>query len=132
MTIDGLIQKILNCNALELIDLMMDLGAIPSEKICLSCNNFMNINKYNKNIDGYAWRCNNRRCISFKSYISLRVGIFFEKLRIDIKKIMRIILQYSSRQSRYSINESLYVSKPVVLSIINKLIHQIPANDFKR
>ncbi|KAG0438567.1 hypothetical protein DMUE_3015 [Dictyocoela muelleri] len=43
---------------------------------------------------------------------------------------MRIILQYSSRQSIYSINESLYVSKPVVLSIINKLIHQIPANDF--
>ncbi|KAG0442083.1 hypothetical protein DMUE_0553 [Dictyocoela muelleri] len=109
MAIDGLIQKIFNCNALELIDLMMDLGVILSEKICLSCNNFMNINKYKKNINGYAWKCNNRRCISFKSYISLRFGTFFEKLRIDIKKIMRIILQYSSWQSRYSINESLYV-----------------------
>lgn len=124
-------RKALTLNQSELIYYLQERRIFPRELSCSECQNPLSINKYKKNIDGFAWRCATRQCSKFKQYFSLRKNTFLEGMRLDIRTVLRIIAKYGAGCSRISIQRSLNICKTTVLNVVKKIIRKIPPTDFK-
>lgn len=131
MSPDLLEQHILRLNDDEIIKYLMENNFILKELNCSICNNLMNLTKYKRNIDKYAWRCMTKDCKNFSKYFSIRLKSFFEGFNISIVYILRVIIKYSCRVQRFSINNSLDLSEKTIRNIINNLISKIPFMTFE-
>lgn len=123
-------QRVFKSDAYELIIILMNFKLLKNEYSCPSCITACKLVRYKKNIDSYAWRCMKTSCLKYKIYFSCRKNSFFEKFKIPMKTILRILIKYSCRQPRYSIKDSLDVAHGTVDKVINELIKQIPILDF--
>ena len=81
---------------------LMSNGFMHNEKVCIEYSQPCSFVKYKRHKDGYAWRCNNRRCIVFKKYYNIRSGSFFEGFETSIKNILTIVTDVGTRRSRLS------------------------------
>ncbi|KAM0675997.1 hypothetical protein GVAV_000777 [Gurleya vavrai] len=104
----------------------MDEKFLDKEKKCILCNQHMKFCCYNRNIDGYAWRCMTIKCKNYTKYFSLRIGSFFEGFNTDLKYVLRIIIKYSCQSQRYVIANSLDISETVIFLVLKKLVSLIP------
>ena len=57
-------------------------------------------------------------------------GLFFEGFSVPIRRILKIMLKYSVRQSVHSIARSLDISRRTLDKIIDSFRLSIPAPDF--
>lgn len=131
LTIDKMEETIILLNARETITFLQEHRFLKSEFPCLQCFKFMSMTKYKRSTDGFAWKCNNRACVSFGKYISVRTDSFFEDFNISFGYIFRIICKYSSCSQIHTITKSLDVSENVISKVIAKLISRMKEPDFK-
>ncbi|KAM0687839.1 hypothetical protein COBT_000914 [Conglomerata obtusa] len=96
---------IIKFNQEELINFLINEKFLRNRNICTSCKTSKNIVTYKKCSAGKAWRCMNSLCKDYKKYESIRKDSFFEDFNLSITLIIRIILKYATRQTRFSIKE---------------------------
>ena len=70
----------------ELIFFYQTTWFLPKEKRCANFWFFMNINKYHKNVNGFIWRCINRKCLKLKIYVSIKKEHFLDFLFLQLFK----------------------------------------------
>ncbi len=118
MSPNELETAIIRFDRAELIQFAFEKNFLVKEKICLSCNTTMNIVKYKNTIDNFAWRCMNVKCNQYKQYKTIRPGSFFEGVDLELSIVLRIVIKYATRQSRYSIKAYFDLSLPTIDKII--------------
>lgn len=87
-------EKLLNLlnDEANYIKFLKEEKLIKPDRVCLKCNKEMQL-KYTKNtLDKYQWVCNNKNC---KSKISIKNDSLFYQFRLPIKKIIKIIFEFS-------------------------------------
>lgn len=124
-------RKIQTSNEKELIIFLMEINLLNRSYNCPTCNTVMNLVSSSRNKDKYAWRCMQRNCRSYKTYISIRRGTFFEPFKLHLSLVLLIIVKYCSGQQLFSIITSLDLDDLSVSKIINHLISKIPNTDFR-
>ncbi|KAM0684804.1 hypothetical protein COBT_003988, partial [Conglomerata obtusa] len=130
MSPNELETAIIRFDRAELIQFAFEKNFLVKEKICLSCKTTMNLVKYKKSIDNFAWRCMNVKRNQYKQYKTIRSGSFFEGVDLELSIVLRIVIKYATRQSRYSIKAYFDLSLPTIDKIINKIVDRIPVIDF--
>lgn len=116
----------------ELIKQLFQKGFLKKEYNCKSCLKPCNLNKYKKNQDGIAWRCNYRRCEKFKNYSSIRKDSFFENFNVPIAMILKIVWKIANRNLRNSIYDSFPHKRNTIKKVIFKLMEKIPDPDYSQ
>ncbi|KAI5152076.1 hypothetical protein ENBRE01_2551 [Enteropsectra breve] len=114
---------------IALVHWMMEQRLLKNEKIC-ACGETCSFASYKRSVDECAWRCYNKRCNEYKKYVSIRSNSWFEKFSLSLRRILKIIFNYSIKQTRHSIISSTGMNKETVFKIINSLIELIPETDF--
>ncbi len=102
----------------ELINFLMAEKWIKNESVCPKCQTSMKLVNYKKCNEEKAWRCLNTKCTNYKEYKSVRFGSFFEGFRLKLCIILRIILKYATRQSRYSLKIYFNLSDRTIDNVI--------------
>lgn len=115
---------------IEVLTRLWELKLLPRNLACEGCGISMSINKYSKVNIGYAWRCANRTCLRFKTYVSIFKNSFFNDLNVDLRVSLGIIAKYALKIPRHCVVESLQISCNTVNKVIEKVISLIPATDF--
>lgn len=90
-------------------------------KYCEACNMPLHLVKYKKNIDNRAFKCNKSSCILFQKYINVRKNSFFEKYKIDLKKILYIMYSWFKNENISQVVLDYNISKSFVLKLYNDL-----------
>ncbi|KAM0679655.1 hypothetical protein COBT_004174, partial [Conglomerata obtusa] len=85
----------------------------------------MKLENCNSYADGAAWRCYVKACTHYKNKRSIRDDSFFESFGKDVVKKLNILVRYADQQTRYSILQTIDISKPSLCAIIKKLISQM-------
>ncbi|KAM0688316.1 hypothetical protein COBT_000422 [Conglomerata obtusa] len=87
--------------------------------VCLgSCKTEMKLEICNSYADDAAWRCYVKACTHYKNRRSIRDDSFFESFGTDVVKILKILIRYAGQQTRYSILQTIDISKPTLCKII--------------
>lgn len=100
MSINEIEKLLTRMNKLEIIEWCMVNNLLLKELNCKDCLISMNFVSYFRNIDEFAWRCMNKKCISYKKCFSLRKSSFFENFNLDLLRLLKIILKYASGMER--------------------------------
>lgn len=122
-TYEELETKITMMNSAEMLAFLHEKKLIKCEMICQgSCISMMKLEKDNKYIDKYVWRCYSKNCTNYQKRKSIRESSFFEEFGCAMKRILKVIIRYSSNQQRCSILESIDISQPTLKKILKKLV----------
>ncbi|KAM0686176.1 hypothetical protein COBT_002604, partial [Conglomerata obtusa] len=120
---EDLEMQLIQMNSDELIYFLCANDLIEKTMVCLgSCQANITLEPWKKYVDDTAWRCYIRNCTSYQKRRSLRDGSFFEQFGEDILKILKIIIRYAGHQSRFSILETIQISKPTIRKRIQDLV----------
>ncbi len=113
------------------VRLLMDNSLLKNELRCNACSNYMDLVKYTHNIDHLSWRCMQSSCDSYKKYVSVRTGIFFENFSKDLRVLFRILLKFSRKETKKTICSSISsASNKLVERFLLALNAKIPETDF--
>lgn len=120
--LEDLEEKIIKMDNKELFKYALQKNIIKNEMLCGSnCTN-MKLVISKRYVDGYAWRCFNKKCNNYQKRISVRNKSNLEHFNIKLKTIFKILIKYSSGQSRNSIINSMKISKPSLKKFLDKII----------
>jgi hypothetical protein len=91
----------IKANANETFNEMQRLLLIQRTRQCANCFKSMKLSQYKNDVDGFIWRCLNTSCVGCRSRVSVRKNSAFDGLKIIFKKIIKIILRWSSDQQQF-------------------------------
>ncbi|MEG0664137.1 MAG: hypothetical protein RR483_03450, partial [Clostridia bacterium] len=80
-TADDYFQKIYSTSLENFIMFCFEQRFFKRTMNCNKCNIGCKLVTFNRAIDGYAWRCMNKKCNKYKAYYSIRVGSFFNSFK---------------------------------------------------
>ncbi|KRH94183.1 hypothetical protein M153_3520004135 [Pseudoloma neurophilia] len=63
-----------------------------------SCGKSLVEKQVKRNIGGTMLRCLNKPCEKYQSYVSIRIGSFFDNLKLRLQTIFEIIYRYSKNE----------------------------------
>lgn len=131
LTIEFLEVTLPNTTREELIRWLQDKQLIKTEFRCIACNTFCFLKKYQRNKDGYAWRCLSSNCPDYLKYFSIRVDSFFSGFDSKITDILRVLAKFSNEVLQKSIISSMSsIKASTVRTIVRKLVEAIPVPNF--
>ena len=130
MTPDEFEVVIFEKNPRELINFAMEINIIKKARVCWECISSMQLKNYARSVDRCAWRYMTTKCKNYKNF-SVRELSFFDRLKISLRKILRIIVRYSCLGSRTSLIRGINIDKKTHLKIFSKLVDLIPRTNFE-
>jgi hypothetical protein len=83
----------------ELISRLQNAGVLERECSCTDCEILMKLEVYSRHADGLCWRCPNPKC---RKRISIRIGSYFEKSRLPLSVLFRILFCYMRYDKMFS------------------------------
>ncbi|KAM0687761.1 hypothetical protein COBT_000992, partial [Conglomerata obtusa] len=123
-------EQFIKMNNEELRNFLFTKNSINRSMTCLgSCQTNMTLETCKNYTDDAAWRCYERDCSRCQKRRSIRDVSFFEKHGKNILKIIKIILRYAGGQTRHSILQTIDISKPTLIKIIDNLIMHMQQNN---
>jgi hypothetical protein len=84
----------------------MNVGLLEKQMICPLCTEPMKRN-------GLRWRCGKNRCK--KKEITVRSNSFFEKSKVPIRKLVRLLYIWCDRDPVTKAAENLKISQPTAV-----------------
>ena len=106
-----------DATGLSVIHYFQQFNLLYTNLECPDCRTLMNLTKYSKSKDGYAWKCQDRLCSRNKYTISIKTNTFFDKSKINLKDWLLIL---------YCFAQYMPVAKSAELTAISsKTIGQI-------
>ena len=100
-----------------IIKFLVAKGLLNKKASCIKCNVDMVLTK-RTGIDGYAWRCPNLRCRTFKT---IRYGSFFETNRIALDKMMKLLHHFSIDMQVHQSEKLLKLARSTIVSFNQRL-----------
>jgi hypothetical protein len=88
------IEPILQSSQLVVINWFCQQGLLKTHVFCESCNEEFKTVAYTQNKDEFAFRCMNNVCSCFSRYYTIRLHSFFNKFKIPLKSILKIMFKW--------------------------------------
>ena len=96
---------------------LKDRKLLASKQNCACCGKDMAWTSYTKGLDGFAWRCNRRKCENRSKWASIRKGSIFEGSHLSLQKWIHVMYLWSLQTSQEKVAEILQISKPTLVSL---------------
>jgi hypothetical protein len=119
------IDAIARMSKLELILYLFDKRVLKTCRLCRGCNVPMVLKPSKDTRDGYNWRCLKYSCNKYQTTISIRVGNFFENFKIELAKLCKFLLYYSSNITQKKIAEYSGIKIRTVYELRKNLLARI-------
>ena len=114
-TFKTVILPLLGEDCLQVINWLKQRKLLQRELKCPTCDQQMNWTKYAKTKDGFAWKCQNKYCIKYKSTITIRYGSFFTKSNLSLQSWVHAMYLWSERCSETMAYRQVNVSEKTMI-----------------
>ena len=88
---------------------------------CSGCNNPLKIAKYQRSVDGEAFRCYRTKCSEHKKYVSIQKNSFFEDIKISLWESIVAIYYLFTEKTYVNIKNDYNISKNTIIKLKEKL-----------
>ncbi len=92
---------------------------------CVHCGISMILKETNQNEGGYSWRCINSYCIANGTHQTIRKDSFSEGFKIEIKRILLILIYWASIFQQTSILKHVDINPKIFRPIHTRIISLI-------
>ncbi|KCZ82553.1 hypothetical protein H312_00211 [Anncaliia algerae PRA339] len=124
-------DEIIKMNAEDLIIFLQNNNLLKKEMVCVLCNQFMQLDKFNGNKDGFIWRCKYSLCPFKRRRTSIREEIFFKNINLSFVNILKILIRWSHKTPTTNIAQNLGISHAAIKKLITKFISLQESFDFR-
>ena len=109
----------------EVIYWCMEQGILQKTISCINCFKSLILVRSSRSKDKMSWRCFNKQCNIYCSYISVRKGSFFENFSVSIKSLLIAIFYWSNQMQNKDIIKYLDLNMTVIKKLKKHLISRI-------
>ncbi|KAG0441529.1 hypothetical protein DMUE_0987 [Dictyocoela muelleri] len=131
MTPDEFKNMLIRMKLHDFIDYLMTENYIKKELICVKCLVFIELKALNNVKDSIAWRCMTLKCTDYKKRISIRMGSFFETLKISFLQTFKILIRLSTDVPQHAIVKGLGLDKRTIKMVKVLFLNRVGSFDFK-
>ncbi|KCZ75682.1 hypothetical protein H311_03335 [Anncaliia algerae PRA109] len=114
-------DEIIKMNAEDLIIFLQNNNLLKKEMVCVLCNQFMQLDKFNGNKDGFIWRCKYSLCPFKRRRTSVREDSFFKYINLSFVNILKILIRWSYKTPITNIAQNLGISHAAIKKLKQNL-----------
>jgi transposase-like protein len=115
------ILPIIGSTPIDSINFLKEKGLLRNTMKCLHCNFEMQWITRRGNVDGFAWKCNNRRCEKVTTTRSIRSNSFLSNTLCELRRIIHAIYLWCEEIPQTKVILQTGLSKQTVIIIYNFL-----------
>lgn len=111
---------------LAAINWFIEQGLLHDAPFCNMCGHRMSLAKKNNILNGYIWRCRSRRLTQeHDTEVGLLVGSFFEDCKIELRRILVLLYEWSDETSVKSSIKKAGIGNKAVVRFFKRLRKRI-------
>lgn len=130
MTTDSFEENFTKLDNFEKIMFLQNHNFLKKEMKCVKCSQFMKLDKFAGNKDGYIWRCKEKGCPSNRTRASIREGSFFKNINLTFLQTFKVLIRWSHKTPTTQITENLKICPETIRNLIQKFINLQVFYDF--